>query len=266
MKKCFNAGLKLAVLALVFLVTAGRADAADKSVAEIRIVGVSTEYYCGSVEFDAGQSLQEVFLALDAAESGLTLTGTDTAYITAVNGETAGTFGGWDGWLVRINDVEAAVGIGDCILASGDSVVLYYGDPYGVGMQYPEYSFNDGVITVTSKDTVYDPVTYVPSTSVNPVVGADVTLKSGDQQWTFVTDASGKIDVSSLTNASYNISITKINDAGIPLVLVLPNTAQVQVDNALLPQTGDNSFDFMILAVLMTVVGTVTLTIQKRRG
>ena len=193
----------------------------------LRIEGITANvfYKTVTVPSDGTPTLQEALLEVEKAEEGLTFTGLDKAYITAINGEEAGTYGGYDGWMYRVNNLEPSVGMDQYALKAEDSVVLYYGDPFGAGMQYPEADLSkiaDGVIRFTSQDTTYDD-NYEPSTQTNPVKGATVTWKAGEESATYTTDDNGeiKIDDRLLTAGPHSLSISKAGEEDLPLILRL---------------------------------------------
>ncbi len=189
---------------------------------DVRIEGISECLYCGSVEIWADDILTaaDVLAYVDESDDSLTMTGLAEGYITAVNDDAAGVFGGWDGWLYDVNGVEAAVGVGDCAISDGDSIILYFNDKYGVGFQNPVMSFDEEteMLTFTSFDTEYDE-DWNPVITENPVVGMDVVLVSGGEELTYVTDQNGQVDISGLAPESYNVSWSKYSENGLPLVL-----------------------------------------------
>ncbi len=204
----------------------------------LRIEGITSNlfYKTVTVPSDGTPTLQEALLEVEKAEEGLTFTGLDTAYITAINGEEAGTYGGYDGWMYRVNNLEPSVGIDQYELKAEDSVVLYYGDPFGAGMQYPEADLSkiaEGVIRFTSQDTTYD-ANYNPSTQTNPVKGATVVWKAGEESATYTTDDNGeiKIDAALLTPGQHSLSISKVGEDNLPLVLRLAPDFTVTVPEA----------------------------------
>lgn len=181
----------------------------------LRIVGKSDTLYYSTlaIPYDTELTIQDVLIYADEISEKITLSGADAGYITAVNGETAGTYGGYDGWLVRLNGADISYGIGDVAVSNGDSIVLYYGDPFGVGMQFPEFSYKNGTLTVTSKDTIYDN-NFTPSTVVNPVANADVVIDGAN----YKTDENGQIALS-LSEGNHSVDISKYAQNGCPLVL-----------------------------------------------
>ncbi len=222
---------KLAYLlfTVIYLVTVSGASAAfaaeDTMSVTLRIEGVEKNLFYDTVEvpYTDTLTLQQALTYIDTQEDSITITGIDTDYITDINGETAGSFGGWDGWLYKVNGQDAVVGISGQELADGDSVLLYYGDPFGVGMQFPAADTSDlanGVITFTSTDTTYD-ASYNPIVTVNPVKGATVTWSNGDTVTDYVTDENGAItiDADQLTEGSHAVQIAKTGDTNLPLVL-----------------------------------------------
>ena len=125
----------------------------------LRIEGISGNIFYDTVETSAEDASLKSLLA-DVAESDkkLDIVGLENNYITSIAGETAGKFGGWDGWLYSVNGEIPPVTVEQCTLKDGDVVVLFYGDPYGAGMQFPmvdSSKVNEGVISFKSNDTVY---------------------------------------------------------------------------------------------------------------
>ncbi len=117
-------------------------------------------------------------------------------------------------------------GIDGTILNDGDTVLLYYGDPYGIGMQYPlvdTSNLQNGLIRFTSIDSSYDE-NYSATVTENPVIGASVTWYYNDSSETYITDDKGEIKIKEeqLTQGNHQIQISKSNNTGIPLVLRLP--------------------------------------------
>ncbi len=185
----------------------------------VRIEGISECLYCESVSIFGAEyfTAADVLNYVDLQDDSITITGIEDSYITDVNGDSAGAFGGWDGWLYTVNGEEAAVGIGDYQISDGDSILLYFGDPYGAVMQFPimNYDETSGMLTFTSLDTAYDE-NWNPVVSENPVSGMDVVIDDGTS---FVTDENGQVDISALASGSYSISWSRYDENGLPTVL-----------------------------------------------
>ena len=195
----------------------------------LRIEGISGNIFYDTVETSAEDASLKSLLAL-VAESNkkLEIVGLENNYITSIAGETAGKFGGWDGWLYSVNGEIPPVTVEQCTLKEGDVVVLFYGDPYGAGMQFPivdSSKVNEGVISFKSNDTVY--VDNEPVVSENPIVGASVSFLGK----TYTTDEKGEIhiDKADLKNGEFTLAIEKKNDAGMPLVLRLASDFTVKI-------------------------------------
>lgn len=222
---------------------------------DVRIEGISECLYCGSLTIsgDDGLTVAEVLEYADAMDASLTITGLSEGYITAVNDDTAGAFGGWDGWLYDVNGVEATAGAGDYTLSSGDSILLYYSDKYGVGMQFPVMSCNDeeGVITFTSLDTVYDE-NWNPSTVENPISGMTVVLEAENEAFTFETDENGQADIGGLAAGSYSVSWSRYTESGLPTVL--RNAPETYIDLGF--SLGDVNEDNTVNAIDATAILT----------
>ena len=195
----------------------------------VRIEGITENLYCGDITVGQGSTIQDVLMKLDESEADITVTGLESGYITAVNSDGSGlTETGWDGWLLRVNNVSLSVGIADATVEDGDEIVLYYSDEFVSGMQYPEMDVSDienGVLKFTSKDTVYDE-NYNASVVTNPVVGMTVIWYDGETSTAYTTNESGTvtIDADKLTAGDHRIEIERAEN-GLPTVLrFAPNT------------------------------------------
>lgn len=212
------------------------ASAADKTTVSVRIEGISECLYYGAVTLDGSQvTAKDVLLALGQQEAGLTIEGLDQGYISAVNQETAGTFGGWDGWSFMINSEIAMAGIADTQLSHGDSLVLFYGD-YPTQVPIVDTSrLSSGQLRFTSKDRVFanDGSSTV---QINPIVGATVTwYDKDDQPHTFTTNDQGAITIPKelLTEGKHRIQIEKGKgvegkSGQVPVVVRLPQNYTVK--------------------------------------
>ena len=175
----------------------------------LRIEGNSSCIFEGELTFSEGETLQNVLLAFDDANENITFKGTADSYISEINGEASGKFGGWDGWLFLLNGKMSDVGISDVRLKKGDSVVFFYGDPYGAnGFLFPEYSVSEGKITFTADG--------------KPIEGLKVTLNGTEH----LTDSTGSV---SCAAGKYTLQIAKYAESGLSLVLRLPEDTSVEV-------------------------------------
>lgn len=214
----------------------------------LRIEGISENLYYGTVEVpsDGTLSVKDVLEYVDAQSDSLAIEILESGFVSSINGEASGTFGGWDGWLFTVNGEEATVGIAECLLNDGDSVLLYYGDPYGVGMQFPQVDtsrLGEGILKFTSKDTTFDE-NWQPVVTVNPVAGATVRFYSGDTYTEYTTDQNGEISIPSslLTPGEHRVQVEKYGDTTVsgkrlPLVLRLAPDFAVTVDDTSNPDT-----------------------------
>lgn len=192
----------------------------------VRIEGISENLYYDTVDIPyTGENLtvQNALMYVDEQNDDITITNIENGWITAVNDDVQGKFGGWDGWLYMVNGVSPYDTVDTYKLSDGDSIVLYYGDPYGVGMQYPEIDdskIDEGILTFTSQDTIYD-ADYNPTVVTNPVVDAKVEWNTESGSVSYTTDENGSIDIDEqyLTEGKHSVSISKVGENGIPLVL-----------------------------------------------
>lgn len=255
----------------------------------LRIEGINgTLFYKSlSVPYTDTLSVQELIIYADEHDDGIAVIGITGAspYITDINGEYAGTFGGWDGWLFTVNGEEPVAGMNTVNLTDGDSVLVYYGDPYGIGMQYPKLDLSridEGIIRFTSLDTTYDE-SYNPSTAENPV--ADMTvIFDGNAKNAYKTNSDGIITVSpAITpNGTHTINVEKKNAAGLPLILRFEpdKTIDIAIDASKLapeptdetqddkPENADTSDRFaysFAVAIMLSFALIVSLITKDRR-
>ncbi|MDF2841876.1 MAG: hypothetical protein K0R00_302 [Herbinix sp.] len=211
-----------------------------------------------SIPYKDRLTLQDALSYIDLNEESLSITGVDIAYITEINGETAGKFGGWDGWLFKVNGFEAIVGIDSTILNDGDTIVIYYGDPYGVGMQYPKADISelkDGILRFTSLDTTYDENNNAIYT-VNPVIGASVTWYYDNLSKIYVTDNNGEIKINQeqLTQGKHVIQISKYHNTGIPLILRFPPDNSIIIEDTGMIDIEETNKEFSTISDIGTEI------------
>ena len=126
-------------------------------------------------------------------------------YISEINNEAAGKYGGYDGWLGAVNGDLNIYNVKD-----GDDVIFFYGDfpqDYDPSTYIPTIKADtanyklgnplDIEVTSTYDVTEWDPITYEPiSTVTKNIVLPDVDVKINN--WTGKTDANGKITIPAL--------------------------------------------------------------------
>lgn len=246
--------LAAAVAAGTLSVSAFAADEKEMQIT-LRIEGIKENlFYNTAVVPYSTESLtvQDALMYFDEQSDDITITGVENGWITAVNNDVQGTFGGWDGWLYRVNGIEPNDAVSGYNLSDGDSIVLYYGDPYGAGMQYPTVDrskISEGVLTFTSEDTVYDS-NYDPTTVVNPVADMTVTWSYDGGTVDYITDDNGsvKIDDKYITEGSHGVAAEKVSDEGMPLILRLEPDYSVEItasdlseSSSSVPESGEPS-------------------------
>ena len=85
------------------------ADLINEEDEDVALVFVDIEGAEGNIALTSGTfakdgtvTVADVLKAIDEADDTLEITGIDEGYITTVNGLTAGTFGGYDGWMYAV--------------------------------------------------------------------------------------------------------------------------------------------------------------------
>ncbi|MBO7514706.1 MAG: DUF4430 domain-containing protein [Lachnospiraceae bacterium] len=234
--------------------------------AHVRVEGIDKMLYNSDVTVKVAEgekaTAKSVLMAADEQSDALTIVGADANYITEVNGVKAATYGGWDGWMYQVNGTAAPVGIDAYEIAAGDSIVLYYSDEYGIGMDYPVMNTEkiaEKKISFTSTKTTYD-AEGKASTAEVKVADMDVTI-AGE---TFKTDANGEITLSDTAMKALpaEISIAKYAANGCPLVLRYAPGTKVDAPAAATP-TGDAT-PFAWLFVVAAGAATVMAATRKK--
>lgn len=271
MKKIISA---IAAFAVVLSSLVVSPFAADEKTVSLRIEGKSETYFYGDVTTNAS-TVAELMNEVDAANDNLTITNPTGIYITAINGDVAGSVAPkyWDGWMYLVNGAAASVGIGKQQINDGDVIVFYYSDEYGShGFAKPVADLSklgDREITFTSDATV-------------PVEGAKVTWDGKE----YVTDADGKIviDKADFTAGDHSVGISKVAEDGVPLVLRFPSDYKITVTADMVkaeapavtePETkpakpakdvpsGDTGYVYFVVAAIVAAAGIAA--VSKKRA
>lgn len=219
------------VLVIMMLLTsfAVSSFAADGVTVSLRIEGIDECLFYGDVTVDADATAYDVLLKADEKDDSLTVVSSLSiygAYITAINGITAGSYTTlkWDGWSYMVDGVSPEVGVDGYKVENGDVVVMYYADPWNTGMQYPIINADnlaDGEISFTSMDTVYDENW---NAVTKEIAITDYTLVWGYNGKTveITPDENGvcKIPYKYLTIGEHTVQIEKYDEkTGLPTVL-----------------------------------------------
>ena len=215
------------------------ADETSESDAKVtvRIEGVDKTIYNDTVKLEGTDvTVKDIIEKVDADSDDVTVVigkSGDTFYVSGINDVYEYSYGGYSGWLYRVNGVEPAVAMDQQKLQDGDSVVVYFGDPYGAGMQYPEVKYEEGKFTITSKDVSYDE-TGNASEAVNPV--QDATVKINDKE--YKSDDNGEVKLEEADIADeYKVSVEKYAESGLPLVLRTSTTITTKTDETTADET-----------------------------
>ena len=196
-------------------VTAFAAEEKDINVS-LRIEGIDSCLLYNSYELSEGSTASDLIQYADKLSDAITVTGAENGYITDVNGEAAGKFGGWDGWQYTVNAVSPSVGVNDYTLKNNDTVVLYYGDyPCFIPQIDTSALYTDGKLSFTAEQTTYDS-DWNPT--VSTVAIADMTVTFDGH--TYTTDENGSITLSKadFTSGEHSVQVAKKNANGAPAV------------------------------------------------
>ena len=215
-------------------------DFDDIFTVSLRIEGAGENlYYNEAVTVFPGDTLADLLVAVSKEDGAPEITredskdGEDGAYVLRIVGVNDLDNNGNSGWSYRVNGVAPPVGVDEWNIGAGEDIVVFYGDPLGVGMQYPEADVSrfliDGIIRVVSMDTGRNEAGDESRPSEKPVVAADVYI---DGELAGRTDHRGEIIVTAEhRKAGYHaLQIERYNgDTGVPTVLRLSPDYRIYV-------------------------------------
>lgn len=210
--------ISVSLSALLMSATTATAFAAETNdiTVSLRIEGADSCILYSNYEISAGSTASDLIQYADSLSDDVTVTGAEDGYITDVNGESAGKFGGWDGWNYSVNAVAPSVGVNDYTLENNDTVVLYYGDyPCYIPQADTSALSSDGKLTFTAQSTEYDD-NWNPIVSTVPLVG--MTVYFDGKEYTTDSDGTVVIDESQLTFGRHSVQVEKKNENGAPAV------------------------------------------------
>lgn len=157
--------------------------------------------------------LQDYNIPLEVAETS------SVKYIFSINGEEAGTFGGYDGWLYMVNNEIPDEAMDARPIYDGDEIVLYYGE-YPPGTYVPTVELSQETVeagtgfTVTVTSTYYD---WDQMTEVT-VSLKDVEINLSGE--TYYTDDNGEAVITvPMVPGDYSLKISLDRDDSFPLIV-----------------------------------------------
>lgn len=230
--KMFKKSLSV-ILALVMIfgcmsVVSFAAD--GKATVSLRIEGIKDCFYYGDVAVSGSTTVLDVIKQADKDDNTLSVTVIPSIYgdyVKSINGLEAGKYTalGWDGWSYRVDGVEPDVGVGKYTVSGGETIVMYYADPWNTGMQYPiinTKNLANGEVSFTSIDSVFDSNTFEMVEKERAVTGYTLTWGTGSKKVVLTPDENGvcKIPYKYLTLGKHSVQIEKYDEkTGLPTVL-----------------------------------------------
>jgi len=149
----------------------------------------------------------------------------DNGYVSSINNETAGSFGGYDGWFYQVNNVSPTVGMGAYNVQNNDDLVVYYGDMSLTAYPLVTTTQTRDTITLTCRYNGFD----ANWNAVNlPLPGATITLNGKS----YITDENGAASIAvtdDMRGKSYVLGVEKAAANGLPQVVRLANDEQITV-------------------------------------
>ena len=218
--------LALIIIALTNLTAITALAAENETITvSLRIEGLDGPLcYEKTIKLQNGATVADLMETVNSMENQpeIKLTaGAYGSYVSEIAGLTEFGHGDMSGWSYRVNGASPTYGIDLYKLEDKDEVVYFYGDPFGVGMQYPAADISgiqsDGKIKFTSIDAEYDE-DWNEIIAENPVAGAVVTYDGKK----YTTDENGEIKLADLTGATgyHELQIERYDgETGVPTVL-----------------------------------------------
>ena len=227
--KMFKKTLSIMLVAMMLISSFALCSFAADTTVSLRIEGIDKCLFYGEVTAKADSTVLDVIKAADEADESLTATIIDSdygPYLVDINGIVAGTYTNmmWDGWSYMVDGTSPDVGVSAYKVEDGDVIVMYYGDPWNTGMQYPVINtekLSDGIISFTSTDTVYDE-NWNAVTKEMPVTGYTLTWGYNGKTVEITPDENGvcKIPYKYLTIGEHTVQIEKYDEkTTLPTVL-----------------------------------------------
>lgn len=191
----------------------------------VRVEGVTGNLYDGSVAWAEGMT------ALSALETALTDAGVEYVikdsqyggkYVSAVDGDVEGTFGGYDGWMYYVDGQSPMFSIDACALQGGESLLVAFADMSAVlPILEASRDWKDQVtVTVTADVTTYDETNnWAPVVTRQPMADVKLTVDGAE----YITDAQGKalLSAESAAKETVSVQVEKTTEAGAPILVRL---------------------------------------------
>ena len=156
-------------------------------------------------------------------------------YITSINKEVEGTFGGYDGWLYAVNGIGGSQSIDACNINDGDNIVIYYGG-YSPQTHIPEVSLSSDEVVRGNTFKIRLSATYFDwNTNKNETINiTGAAIKLLDQ--TYTTDANGEAVITAPSNpGNYLLHISQERDNNYPLLVRTDKSITVTDEPVVLP-------------------------------
>lgn len=217
--------LLLTVILLACTIMRPAAAAGDKTAVSLRIEGLRENLFYNdsfSVNYAGAPTMRDVVSSYNSVADvpKITVAGeNDNAHIEEIGGLKERSLGSpyADGWMIRINNKIAALGLDRINISAGDDIVIYFAD--AALIQYPEIDLTrlltDGIVKFTSMDTAIDASGNV-LTVKNAVAGATVDWDG----MVYTTDTNGEIIIDSTgAGVRHTVQIDRAYDNGLPSVL-----------------------------------------------
>jgi hypothetical protein len=131
------------------------------------------------VDIDGSSTMMSAVVSAITAGGYAAPTGADSGYISEINGLTAGSAGGYDGWMTTLNDWFINESMSDFSVESGDEINVFYsldmGEDYGGSWANNDKTLSAVAFSMGTLDAAFDKDTHAYTLSL-PVGTASLTV------------------------------------------------------------------------------------------
>ena len=256
----------IGVLTVICAVVSLIHETGDRVAVNIRIESIEKNFFDkreSISKVENGLTVKDALAYVESKYDSIKIEDSD-GVITGINGDENGSFGGTDGWNIRVNGQNVTDPIDKIGLKSEDSLTLFYGDPAGAGMQYPTLDtskIKEGVIRVVQRDTTVgdDGKEQVKETPVN---GAAFSWTYGSgKAVSLVTDKDGFVTLTDerLVAGKHTVTLSRADKRGMPTLLRLEPDTVIKTSDKL--EVGKGSFIEAYSDQLLIITGLATLAV-----
>ncbi len=140
-------------------------------------------------------------------------------YISSIDDDAAGNFGGYDGWMYLVNGSSPSDSIDSCNIKDGDEIILYYGG-YDPQTLIPKVELSQEKVETGDDFTITISSTYFDWDKNENVTSTIDDVKIEFDGKTYHSNKDGKATlVAPFNPGKYELKISKVREDGYPLIV-----------------------------------------------